>query len=106
MSEPPPDADPAVVPPASTAPDGPEGNDDAPCAAEKVEAEDNGDAASVKTTITELFHVEEEPAPPDEPQRSPGLNVILGKGWSGSFYDDYEYVSATRAAGRKMDLSS
>lgn len=49
------------------------------------------DAISVETTTDQIFN------PPTEPQseleqRKLGLSIIRNLGWSGSNYDDYEYV--------------
>lgn len=49
------------------------------------------DAVSIKTTTDQIFN------PPTEPQidleeRKLGLSIVRNLGWSGSNYDDYEYV--------------
>lgn len=49
------------------------------------------DALSVETTTDQIFN------PPTEPQidleqRKLGLSIVRNLGWSGSNYDDYEYV--------------
>lgn len=61
---------------------------------EKMRNEDQDDAIdalSVETTTDQIFN------PPTEPQidlkqRKLGLSIVRNLGWSGSNYDDYEYV--------------
>ncbi|KAI1128725.1 putative ankyrin repeat protein [Nemania abortiva] len=60
-----------------------------------AEEDENLDAASVKTTTTDLFSQREESSSPgpESKQHELGLEIKYPWGWSGSLYDDYDVVT-------------